>query len=192
MKPMKETALTETRPMTVEEYVEFEERSEIRHEFIENQLIPMPGTTDDHNEICFNIKTALKRLLQGLRIYTESVKTQIEHNRDYTYPDVMVAPDPRDEADKYIKKYPSVIVEVMSKTSRMDDMTDKFIRYKSIGSLQNYLLVDSEKTWVEVRHKTPKNQWESTIYQFPDQPIPIPALGIELKMTDIYEGIKFP
>ncbi len=64
IKPMKEYTLTDTRLMTVEEYVEFEERSEIRHEFIDNQLYPMPGTTDDHNEICFNIKNALKQFIK--------------------------------------------------------------------------------------------------------------------------------
>lgn len=177
--------------MTVEEYIEFEERSEIRHEFIDNQLIAMPGTTDDHNDICFNIKSALKQILKGLRVYTESVKAQIRDKRDYTYPDVMVASDPRDFEDKYIKKYPSVIFEVISKTSRIEDSADKFIRYKNIESLQNYILVDSEKAWVEVRYKTPEGEWEANTYLISDEKFPVPALGVELKFEEVYEGVRF-
>lgn len=56
--------MTASRPMTVEEYIQFEERSEIRHEFINGNLIPVPGATDDHNEICFNITSTLKQMLR--------------------------------------------------------------------------------------------------------------------------------
>ena len=190
-KPMKEYTVTDTRPMTVEEYIDFEERSEIRHEFIDNQLIPLPGTTDDHNEICFNIKNALKQIIKNLRVYTESVKVQIASKKDYTYPDVMIAPDPRDQTDKYVKQYPSVIFEVISKTSRIEDSVDKFIRYKNIESLQNYILVDSEKAWVEVRSKSPQGEWEANTYQMSDESFPIPVLGVTLNFSDIYDGVSF-
>jgi len=188
---MKEYTLADTRLMTVEEYVEFEERSEIRHEFIDNQLYPMPGTTDDHNEICFNIKNALKQFIKNLRVYTESVKVQIASQKDYTYPDVMIAPDPRDQTNKYIKQYPTVIFEVISKTSRIEDSADKFIRYKNIASLQNYILVDSEKLWVEVRYKTPEGEWEANTYFMSDGKFPVPALGVELNLDAVYEGVSF-
>jgi Uma2 family endonuclease len=187
---MKEDVLVPAiHPMTVEEYIAFEERSEIRHEFIDNQLIPMPGTTDDHNDICYNIKSALKQIIKNLRVYTESVKTQITSQKDYTYPDVLVAPDPRDQEDKYIKKYPSVIFEVISKTSRIEDTVDKFIRYKNIESLQNYILVDSEKAIVEVRTKLETGDWEASTYLPADERFPVPALGVELTFEAVYEGV---
>jgi len=187
---MKEDVLlTAVHPMTIEEYIQFEERSEIRHQFIDNQLIHMPGTTDDHNDICYNIKNALKQIMKSLRIYTESVKTQITSQKDYTYPDVMVAPDPRDQENKYIKKYPSVIFEVISKTSRLDDTVDKFIRYKNIESLQNYILVDSEKMLIEVRTKLETGDWEAATYLPSDIRFPVSALGVELTFEAVYEGV---
>ncbi len=191
---MKEYALTDARPMTVEEYIEFEERSEIRHEFIDNQLIPMPGTTDDHNDICINLTQLLKMLLKTLgkfKVHQENVKVQILHERDYTYPDVVVISDPRDFGTRYIKKFPPVIFEVISKTTRIDDQVDKFIRYKNIASLQNYILVDSEKAWVEVRYKTPEGEWEANAYFISDGKFPVPALGLELKFEEVYDGVSF-
>ncbi|MBK6995655.1 MAG: Uma2 family endonuclease [Lewinellaceae bacterium] len=103
----------------------------------------------------------------------------------------MIAPDPRDQTDKYVKQYPSVIFEVISKTSRIEDSVDKFIRYKNIESLQNYILVDSEKAWVEVRSKSPQGEWEANTYQMSDESFPIPVLGVTLNFSDIYDGVSF-
>jgi Uma2 family endonuclease len=178
-------------PMSVEEYIAFEERSEIRHEFINGTLYPMPGTTDYHNHICQNLSFTLRLLLKklGFRIFVEGVKIQITHKQDYTYPDVFVTSDPRDLEDRYIKKYPPVIFEVISKTSRLDDTVDKYIRYKKIESLQNYILVDSEKQWVEVRTKLDNGEWEAATYLPSDERFPVPALGVELTFEAVYEGV---
>ena len=191
---MKEAVLIPAiQPMSVEEYIAFEERSEIRHEFINNQLIPMPGTTDYHNQICQNLSFLLRILLKqaGFRIFVEGVKVQITHDRDYTYPDVFVTADPRDLENRYVKKYPTVIFEVISKTSRIEDSTDKFIRYKNIESLQNYILVDSEKMLVEVRVKLENGNWEAETYLPSEIRFPVPALAIELPLVEVYEGVSF-
>lgn len=183
---------TAARPMTVEEYIAFEERSEVRHELVNGNLIPMPGTTDNHNEICSNLSAILKKMLRdlGFRIYTESVKVQIASERDYAYPDVMLTSDPRDLENRYIKKYPSVLFEVLSKSSRIEDSTDKFIRYQHIESLRNYILVDSEKMVVEVRSKLEDGTWEAASYVEGDGVFPLPALGLELAFAEVYEGVR--
>ncbi|MBK8967189.1 MAG: Uma2 family endonuclease [Saprospiraceae bacterium] len=186
--------LATKQPMTVEAYIEFEEQSEIRHEFINGNLIPMPGTTADHNEICINIVQLLRANLQGnapFKIHQENVKLQITSEKDYTYPDVVVVTDPRDFENQYIKKYPSVIFEVLSKNSRIEDSADKFFRYKNIESLQNYILVDSEKVFVEVRIKLENGDWEAATYLQADKKFPIPALGLELDLRAVYEGVRF-
>jgi Uma2 family endonuclease len=177
--------------MSVEEYIEFDERSEIRHEFINGNLTPMPGTTFDHNDICFNLRAVLKQLLKNLRVQTENVKAQIGSEKDYTYPDVIVTSDPRDADSQYIIQHPSVIFEVMSKSSRIYDSADKFILYKNIESLQNYILVDSEKIFVEVRIKQENGEWEASSYLQSDERFPVPALGVELELSVVYEGVSF-
>jgi Uma2 family endonuclease len=192
---MKEEILTTTnQPMTVEAYIAFEERSEIRHEFIDNQLIPMPGTTLFHNAICINLTFLLRTLLKkGLyRIVQENVKIQITSDRDYTYPDVAVTCDPRDldSRNTYFVKHPLVIFEVLSKTSRIEDSADKFIRYKNIDSLQHYILVDSEHQMVEVRSKLENGDWEAETYFPANLHFPIPVLGIELPFEGVYEGVE--
>jgi Uma2 family endonuclease len=189
---MKEETLVAAQPMTVEAYIASEERAEIRHEFINGNLIPMPGTTDYHNDICINLTHLLKSLLKkvgNFKIHQENVKVQVTSERDYTYPDVVVLSDPRDFESRYIKKYPLVLFEVMSKNSRTEDAVDKFIRYKNIASLQNYILVDSEKMLVEVRTKLENGDWESEVHLPSEGSFPIPVLGITLSFEAVYEGV---
>ncbi|MBL7798566.1 MAG: Uma2 family endonuclease [Saprospiraceae bacterium] len=190
---MQNATLAATAPaMTVEEYIAFEERAEVRHEYINGNLIPMPGTTFEHNEICFNLAALLKKALRhlGYRIFQENVKVQIASKTDYTYPDVTVANDPRDWEGHYIVKYPLVLFEVLSKSSRLEDSSDKFVRYKNIESLQNYILVDSEKKVVEVRTKLPDGTWEAEWFVEADERFPVPALGLELAFEEVYEGVN--
>ena len=183
--------VTVTMPMSVEDYIAFEESADVRHEYIKGQLIPIPGTTLAHNDLCINLVLLLRSLLQkgSYKIQQENVKVQISSKDDYTYPDVVVTLDERDFGQQYILKYPSVIFEVMSKTSRIDDAADKFIRYKNINSLQNYILVDSENIFVEVRSKQENGEWLSEIYLAADARFPISSLGVELEIPAVYEGV---
>ena len=118
------------------------------------------------------------------------MKVQISTEKDYTYPDVVVTSDKRDFKQRYIIQHPLAIFEVMSKKSRIEDSADKFIRYKNIESLQNYILVDSEKIFVEVRVKQPNSEWESSTYLQSDERFPIPVLGVELELSAVYEGVS--
>lgn len=188
---MKDDVLANARTMTVDEYIEFEERSDVRHEFINGNLISMPGTSLQHNSICINLVMLLRMILgkDAFRIFQENVKVQITSEKDYTYPDIVVANDSRDFRQMYVLQYPCVIFEVISKNSRVEDSVDKFVRYKKIESLQNYVLVDSEKVYVEVRTRSANGDWEAQTYFQDDTNFAIPALGIELALSAVYEGV---
>lgn len=178
--------------MSVGAYLSYEETSEIRHEYINGELIPMPGTTLAHNLICGNLHFLLRTLLktQGpWLILVENVKARILSDSDYTYPDVMLTNHPDDFKSKYIVQFPSVIFEVMSKISRTEDAVDKFIRYKNIETLRNYILIDSEKRFAEVRTKQENGDWYSETYLPSDGALSIPVLNLELPFDGVYEGL---
>jgi Uma2 family endonuclease len=180
--------LVATAKMSVEEYIAFEETSETRHEYINGKLYEMPGTTDLHNDICFNITAKLKQLIRltAFRAYMESVKVRIKNDKDYTYPDIFVTDD-RDKDSPLIKRYPTVIIEVLSDKTRVYDKTDKFIRYQNIESLQHYLTVEPEKTIVECYSKQEDGSWEVETFTQISDVISLTALNIQLSISDIYE-----
>ena len=178
-----------SKKMSVAEYIQYEERSEIRHEFDNGKLIAMAGTTDRHNDICYNIKTALKKQLKNTncRIQVENVKVRLSENKRYTYPDVFVTCDVTDLATPYIKSYPSVIFDVLSEGTSVYDKTNKFILYKKIESLQHYILVEPNTTDIETFSKDAKGVWTAKTFNQITDNLPIPALNIEIPLLEVYE-----
>jgi Uma2 family endonuclease len=174
--------------MTEEEYLAFEETSEVRHEFINGKLLEMPGTTDFHNEICLQIAFLLKQLLKikGFKIYQESIKLHIS-DKKYTYPDVFATADDRDLASRNIKRYPTLIAEVLSDSTRVYDKTDKFILYQQIPTLKYYLTIEPEKPLIECYALQDDGNWEVETFTSLSETIKLTALNIELPLTAIYE-----
>jgi Uma2 family endonuclease len=174
--------------MSVEEYLTFEDTSDVRHEYFDGKLHTMPGTTDFHNEICLQIAFLLRNLLKskGYKVYMENVKVRITDSK-YTYPDVFVTGDSRDSESRRIKQYPVMIIEVLSDKTRVYDKTDKFILYQKIASLKYYLTVEPEKPLVECYSLQEDGTWEVETFTSLSEKITFTSLNIDLEMADIYE-----
>ena len=179
---------TEEKIYTVDEYIQLDETSDIRHEFINGQLYDMSGNSDIHNEMVGNLYFLLRKLLSGTKnkIYFEQEKTKIQGEDYYTYPDVFVTNHPADLQNKYIKQFPVLIIEVLSDSTRKYDTVDKFIRYQKIETLEYYLLVEPELMYVNCFSKDDKEEWQSAIYNKPEDLVPLKVLAIELPIQGIY------
>jgi Uma2 family endonuclease len=137
--------------MSIEEYLEWESQQEVRHEYVNGELFAMTSGTIPHNDIALNLYTALRPHLKsrGCRINVSDVKVEVSPSSPYYYPDIVVSCDPRDlNARKFIQ-YPRLIVEVLSPSTEAKDRGEKFIYYQTMPSLQEYVLIDSEKVAVE-------------------------------------------
>jgi Uma2 family endonuclease len=99
-----------------EEYLEGEELSQIKHEYINGQIYAMAGASDAHVTIAGNLFALLRNHVRGsgCRVYMADMKAYIETANIFYYPDVMVTCDGRDRAFPNYKKYPCLIVEVLS------------------------------------------------------------------------------
>ena len=174
---------------TVDEYILLDESSDIRHEFINGQLYDMSGTSDLHNEICFNLTLLFKTLLvkNGFKVYMENVKCKIQGEEYYTYPDVFITNDESDKENKYIKQHPSLIVEVLSDSTRKYDTVDKFIQYQKINSLQYYILVEPEVFSVHCFSKDDSGEWQAAIYTKLEEVIELKMLSMQLPLQSIYK-----
>ncbi len=184
--------LTETlvadKKYSVEEYFELEKTSEIRHEFINGELIPMPGESKKANKIARKIVRLLEDKLNSkvFDIFNHDVRLMLENNR-YRYPDIAVAPTIDDE-DSHAITQPVLIVEVFSENSVKTDTVDKLREYSVLPTLQYYLIVSQEEPFVEVYAKN-ADKWEFRYYTDLQENIELTALDASLLMGDIFEGI---
>ncbi|MBX9695634.1 MAG: Uma2 family endonuclease [Cyanobacteria bacterium] len=139
---------------TVDEYLEQERSSEVRHEFLDGHIYEMAGESGPHGDITVNLVISLGSQLKGTLCRVRSKDTKVRSGPDpkpyqgtsglYSYPDVVVVcGEPQyhdDHADVILN--PSVILEVLSPATEAFDRGKKFTRYQIWNStLSDYLLV---------------------------------------------------
>jgi Uma2 family endonuclease len=177
--------------LTVEEYLDGEQRSEVRHEYLGGVVYAMAGASIDHNIISGNIYARLRSHLRGkpCGAFMADVKVRLNLADDelFYYPDVMVACDPRD-TDKFFKRFPRVLIEVMSESTERIDRREKRWSYQQIETLEEYVLVAQDRMEVTVFRRA--NQWRPEVFAKPDQTLALPSLEFSLPLSGVYEGVK--
>lgn len=190
---MSELVEVSARIYTVEEYFEIENHSEIRHEFEDGILIPMPGETLNANEIAQNFISALQRILRknGFRMFGHDIRTIVHERRLYRYPDVVVSASNTIKDIRNVTE-PVLVVEVLSESTEDSDRNKKFRQYTALPSLQYYLMIHQDMALIEFyQRKDDSKTFEFTFFDNLSEIISLPVLGTSISLEDIYEGINF-
>ncbi len=178
---------------TITEYLEIETQGEFRHEFINGAMIPMAGGTTNHNEIITNLCLLIKPSLRQHKgkIYTENVRLWIPEYSIFTYPDVMVmAEEPIYYGEnKTTVTNPIVLIEVLSNSTRDHDLGRKFEYYRSLESLQEYVLIEPEKTLIMIYRRNNQKKWLLDILDTSTDMLQLESATIQMPLSDIYEGV---
>jgi Uma2 family endonuclease len=188
-------AQTETKRYTAEEYLELEVASETRNEYRDGEIVPMTGGTPEHNRISGNLYIALSLGLKRkpYEVFHVDQRLWIPSANIYTYPNVMVLPKPLElqTGRKDTVMNPCFIAEVLSKSTRSYDRSEKFAAYRTISSFQEYLLIDQDKIHVEHHVKVAENQWLFSEYNDPEFNLSLRTLDFQIQIADLYENIEF-
>jgi len=177
---------------TVEQYLEMERGSSIRHEFVGGRVYAMSGGDQRHSRIGLNVGAALADRLgdRPCQVFNTDMKVRLANDRDYVYPDASVTCDPRDLADDqadYIR-YPCLVVDVSSDSTARYDRGAKFELYRERGALREYVLVATERAHIEVRSRDDDDAWTTTI-QGPGGDVILSSVGITILAAAFYRGI---
>jgi Uma2 family endonuclease len=177
--------------LTVEEYLKVEESSDIRHEYVDGEIFAMAGASEEHNLIATNIIALLRPHLRGTpcRAFVSDMKVKVKVQKAdiFYYPDLLVTCDPND-SERYFKTHPTLIVEVLSNSTKTIDKREKRLNYQSIESLQEYVLVSQEEIKVEVYRQDDEGNWLLEILGKDDE-LQLTSVGLTLTMSDIYEDV---
>jgi Uma2 family endonuclease len=186
---------TEKRYYTPAEYLELEEVAEDKSEYHDGEIIPMTGGTTNHNEISLNFCTNFKFAFKGqnYHIYMADVRLWIPRYRRYTYPDVMVIEGAPvyEGTGKTTVTNPSLIVEVLSKSTASYDQVEKFRYYRSIPELREYILIDQYTFHVEQFAKNSEGKWVLTEYELQDSTLSLDSINFQITLSDIYQQVDF-
>lgn len=179
---------------TVEDYLNGERSGADKHEFSNGRVSAAAGSSRRHNLIGSNTTIAIGSRVRGQKceVYVNDMRVKLtEHN--YCYPDVIVTSgEPKFEGNELdILLNPTVIVEILSKSTLYYDKTDKLDCYLAMSSVKEVLLVREEEMRVEHYAKQTINQWVYRIYNTNDAIVSLDSINCKINLSEIYAQIKF-
>lgn len=174
--------------LSVEEYLEFERNSPVKHEYVGGRVYAMTGVSRRHSRISGNIFAALREAARGgpCRVHQSDMQVRVPEGIFY-YPDVVVACGPAPE-DPYLEDDPCLVVEVLSPTTASTDRREKLLSYRKLPSLRTYLIVEQEETMVERHFRDENDQWQTDIVEEGHFLVNCPP-GATLSLAEIYDGL---
>ncbi|GGI24841.1 Uma2 family endonuclease [Pedobacter mendelii] len=194
------------RHFTVAEYLEMEKTSQEKHEYFQGEIFPlhrdesngvksMSGAGFNHNLIFSSVFGFLSSKLGSSKCipFGSDMRMNIPENTLFTYPDISVycneIKHPNEDKDTNLE--PTVIIEILSPSTKNYDRGGKFKLYRDIPTLKEYILIDSESISVEAFYLNGKQNWELIEYKETDDALNFVSIGFELALSDIYNHVRF-
>lgn len=175
--------------LSEKEYLEEERKASFKSEYYKGEVFAMSGASKEHNKVVASVIVELGQYLKGKKcsIMPSDIRVYNPANTLYTYPDAVVAC----EEEKYLDNEfdtllnPTIIVEVLSKTTEDYDRGTKFMLYRSIPSLQNYMLVSSLEYSIEIYTRNGE-QWILNAATEPESELYLSAIDYRFTLKDMY------
>ena len=154
-------ALNDALRMSPEEFLAWEETQPLRHEYLNGYAYAMSGGTSDHSGIAINLAALLRSPVRdrGCRLRGSDFNVFVSSKGPYFYPNLSVSCHLEDITAEKGFSYPSLLIEVLSPSTAVFDMGEKFGHYQQIKALQEYILVQTKKPIVLHYQKNSQNQW---------------------------------
>jgi len=187
------TAAKKLTLISIDDYLAGELVSPIKHEYLGGIVYAMAGARNAHNLIATNAAGELRGRLRGkpCRAFNSDTKVRVRlpnHFRFY-YPDTLVTCRLNPQRDSF-QDDPAVIFEVLSKRTRRIDEGEKKDAYLTIPTLSVYVLVEQELPRVVAHRRTPQG-FVREEYDGLDAVLPLPEIGVDLPLAEIYDGVEF-
>ena len=182
---------------SIKEYLEYEDASEIKHEYERGEILAMTGGTLNHAILCGNayseIRNGILKKAMPCTPFGSEARIHIAAVDSIVYPDTMVICGDMQvsDADKEAVINPLVIVEVLSKSTESYDRGAKFYKYQQLASFKEYLLIAQDQAVVDSFFKTENDSWEIARYSGLDTKLPIKSLGFEILLKELYVNVKW-
>ena len=183
--------------LTSAEYLAFERaQTDAKHEYLNGEVIMIAGASLEHNRIVSNLVATLHGQMRGRAcdVFSGDMRIHISATGLYTYPDIVaLCGEPQLEDNQSdILLNPDVIMEVLSPSTEAYDRGRKFDHYRSLESLQTYVLVAQDRWQIELYQRQDTGDWLLSVVKGPEASVSLSAIGCELALADVYERVLQP
>lgn len=177
------------------EYLRGERQAFEKSEFIGGRIVAMAGASENHNVISSNIFGELWAQTKNSKCRAFSSDMRVKAKRgNYYYPDVVIVCGERKFEDnkKDVLLNPKIIVEVLSKSTKLKDRNEKLDSYTSLADLTDYILVEQDTMRVEHFTKTGEREWKVRLLTERTDKLVLESIGSEISLEEIYREVKLP
>jgi Uma2 family endonuclease len=187
---------TKLNRISIAEYLEIEAAGNAKYEYHDGEIFAMAGGTIHHGYICGNIFATLRGAIKAKNkpciTLNSEVKLHIAAKNAFVYPDTMVVCGKVETAtsEPNAVTNPTIIVEVLSKSTANYDRSGKFFFYRQIPSLKEYILIEQDEPHVDVFQRQ-GDLWRITTVTGLESTLQIQTLDLNIPLSDIYENINF-
>ncbi len=188
------TALKQSESISIDDYLEGEEISEVKHEYLGGTVHAMAGATNQHNTIALNSLASLLLQLRGkpCQPFNSDTKIRIkypDHTRFY-YPDAMVVCQPNPGTDHF-QDQPVVVIEVLSDSTRRADLVEKRDAYLTIPSLKVLIFIEPDSPQITLYRSNPGGGFTTESHSGLESVIPLAEIEASLPLAEVYERVEF-
>lgn len=180
--------------LTPEQYLEIERRAETRSEYWQGEMFAMSGASRAHNLLALRLASTLDQQLRGkpCEVYSSDMRVHIPATGLYTYPDVVGVCGEPQLADEHfdILLNPVFLAEMLSPSTEAYDRGRKFEHYRTVESLQEYLLVAQDRMQADLYTRQPDGSWLLRGASRPEDRLELKSLGCQLSLGELYEKVN--
>lgn len=187
---MQSSAINQVSP---QEYLRLERGAKEKHEYFEGRVVAMAGASLAHNRIVANLIREIGSFLQNksCEILPSDIRISVPSFESYMYPDATIVcgkPDMEDEQFDTLRN-PAVIFEILSPSTEDYDRGKKFFFYRQIPTFQEYVLINTDKSFVEVSRRQPDNSWMFEEISDGKSNLHIATIDYQLTLEELYKNV---
>ena len=177
----------------VDDYLQGEQRAEVKHEYLDGQIFAMGGASRAHGLLALSLSALLlpHARRKGCQLFTADMKVRIDHDSGswFYYPDLVLACDPTDREPLYVRR-PCLLVEVLSPSTEHIDTREKLLAYRLLPSLREYLLLRQDALRAELYRRGDDGRWQFQAFTAPGDVLSLRCLDAGVGLADVYADLQ--
>ena len=179
--------------ISVDDYLLGEQQTDIKHEYLDGQVVAMGGASDRHGLLTVSLASLLlpHARRKGCQLFVADMKLRLDHDGAsyFYYPDLVLSCDPADRESPLYRRTPCLLVEVLSPSTERIDTREKLLAYRLLPSLREYLLLRQDTLHAELYQRRDDGGWTHQRLKQPDDAFSLLCLQASVSLRDIYADI---
>ena len=179
--------------VTVDDYLEGEQATEVKLEYLAGQVVAMGGASDKHGLIAGALYAALLPAARrkACQLFSAEMKVRVDHDGEsyFYYPDLLLSCQPDDKESAYYRRHPCLLVEVLSPSTERIDTREKLFAYRLLPSLREYLLLRQDRVQADLYQRSDAGRWQHHTFTQPGDLLALRCLDAAVSLRDVYADV---